>query len=105
MALGGAEQVRDDADARAPKRVSAEELSVAGRDVALAEGSDGIGRVVAGHHIEQQRRVSHRARDRADLVLGQAVGNDAGPAHKATGRADANEVVGGGRRAHRRGVI
>src|SRR6266850_3062169 len=53
--------------------VSAKELRVARRDVTLAKGGDGIGRVVAGHHVEQQCRIRHRACDRADLVLGQAV--------------------------------
>ena len=101
MALRRPEQVRHDADARALQRVRAQQLRIAPRNALDAEGGDGISRVVAGHDVEQQRCVRHRARDRADLVLRQAVRNDAGPADEAAGRADADEIVGGGGRAYR----
>jgi hypothetical protein len=94
VALRRPEQIRHDADARALQRVRAQELRVAPRDAPIAEGGNGIGRVVAGHHVEQQRCIRHRARDRADFVLRQAVWNDAGPADEAAGRADADEVIG-----------
>ena len=101
MPLRLPEQVRHDADARALERVRAQQMRVALRDASRPNAVIGSAGVVAGHHVEQQRRVRHGARDRADLVLRLAVRDDAAAADEPARRADADEVVRGCGRADR----
>src|SRR5712671_7087529 len=63
--------------------------------MAIAEGRNGIGWVVARHDIEQQSSVRDGPRDRADFILGLAVWNNAGAAHEAARRTYAHQIVGG----------
>ena len=68
---------------------------------ALVARTAGIGRIVAGDGIQQQRVVGHRAGQRPDMVEREGQRKHAAPRHQAIGRLQPDDAAGAGRIAHR----
>ena len=64
-------------------------------------GAAGVGRVVPGDRIQQQRVVGHRAGHRPDMVQREGQREHAAPRHQPVGRLQPDDAAGAGRIAHR----
>ena len=89
------------AEARASETVSAQRGRVVRVDMAAARRGDRIVRIVAGNDLQHRCRIGHGARDRTGDVGGQIERHDAGPAHQAHRRSQADERLMSGRPADR----
>ena len=96
-----AEEIDEQADARALEPVLRQSVRVAFRDFPPAERRDRIGGIVPGDHVQHARRVFNGARDGARGVLRAAQRNDPGPADEPPRRPDAHETIRRGRRSDR----